>query len=164
MHALAKDAESTLALAQRILLRSGIWVSVRVNRDELAPPLQKSFSFGQAQSRKSDEHWKPSWKVKKDRSLEKPSSRLGRDHSLLVLLHRLLVRHSTASIKLSRDRNEDSAVRRSKRLHAMLGHVARAKAELENATRGIKPQFGAELDAAHRESQTSCPHVSVGDQ
>jgi hypothetical protein len=64
VHALAKDAESTLTLAQRILLRSGIWVSVRVNRDESAPPLQKSFSFGQAQPRKSDEHWKPSWKVK----------------------------------------------------------------------------------------------------
>jgi AraC-like DNA-binding protein len=49
------------------------------------------------------------------RSLEKPSSRLGRDHSLLVFLHRLLARHSTASIALSRDGNEDSAVRRSKK-------------------------------------------------
>ena len=35
-----------------------------------------------------------------------------------------------------------------KRLHAMLGHVARAKAELENATRGLKSQLGAELDPA----------------
>ncbi len=41
-----------------------------------------------------------------------------------------------------------------KRLHAMLGHVARAKAELENATRGIKSQLGAELETAPRESQT----------
>jgi AraC-like DNA-binding protein len=49
------------------------------------------------------------------RSLEKPSSRLGRDHSLLVFLHRLVVRHSTANIKLPRDGNEDSAVRRSKK-------------------------------------------------
>lgn len=49
------------------------------------------------------------------RSLEKPSSRLGRDHSLLVFLHRLLARHSTASITLSRDGNEDCAVRRSKK-------------------------------------------------
>jgi Sec-independent protein translocase protein TatA len=31
-----------------------------------------------------------------------------------------------------------------KRLHAMLGHVARAKAELENATRGFKSQLEAE--------------------
>ena len=28
-----------------------------------------------------------------------------------------------------------------KRLHTMLGHVARAKAELENATRGLKSQL-----------------------
>jgi len=35
-----------------------------------------------------------------------------------------------------------------KRLHAMLGHVARAKAELENAARGIKSQLATELDAA----------------
>jgi AraC-like DNA-binding protein len=48
-------------------------------------------------------------------SLEKPSSRLGRDHSVLVFLHRLLARHSTASITSSRDGNEDSAVRRSKK-------------------------------------------------
>jgi Sec-independent protein translocase protein TatA len=37
-----------------------------------------------------------------------------------------------------------------KRLHAMLGHVARAKAELENATRGMKSQLATELDAAPR--------------
>jgi AraC-like DNA-binding protein len=49
------------------------------------------------------------------RSLEKPSSKLGRDHSLLVFLHRLLARHSTASITLSRDGNEDSAVWQSKK-------------------------------------------------
>jgi AraC-like DNA-binding protein len=49
------------------------------------------------------------------RLLEKPSSRLGRDHSLLVFLHRLLARHSTASIPLARAGNEDSAVRRSKK-------------------------------------------------
>jgi Sec-independent protein translocase protein TatA len=34
-----------------------------------------------------------------------------------------------------------------KRLQAMLGHVVRAKAELENATRGIKSQLARELDA-----------------
>jgi Sec-independent protein translocase protein TatA len=44
-----------------------------------------------------------------------------------------------------------------KQLHAMLGHVARAKAELENATRGIKSQLAAELDAAHQGSKTEAP-------
>jgi AraC-like DNA-binding protein len=48
-------------------------------------------------------------------SLEKPSSEPGRDHALLVCLHRLLARHSTASTTLSRDGNEDCAVRRSKK-------------------------------------------------
>ena len=51
-----------------------------------------------------------------------------------------------------------------KRLHAMLGHVARAKAELENATRGIKSQLTSQLDAAPGESQTDCSHESVGTQ
>jgi Sec-independent protein translocase protein TatA len=51
-----------------------------------------------------------------------------------------------------------------KRLHAMLGHVARAKAELENATRGIKSQLGAELDAADREGKTDASHELVADQ
>jgi Sec-independent protein translocase protein TatA len=32
-----------------------------------------------------------------------------------------------------------------KRLHAMLGHVARAKAEFEHAARGMKSQLAAEL-------------------
>lgn len=49
------------------------------------------------------------------RSLEKPSTRLGRDHSLLVFLHRLLAQHSTANITISHDGNEDSAVRRLKK-------------------------------------------------
>jgi Sec-independent protein translocase protein TatA len=43
-----------------------------------------------------------------------------------------------------------------KRLHAMLGHVARAKAELENSTRGVKSQLGAELDATPRDGKTDC--------
>jgi Sec-independent protein translocase protein TatA len=51
-----------------------------------------------------------------------------------------------------------------KRLHAMLGHVARAKAELENATRGMKSQLATELDAAPRDSKTNRSHESVGDQ
>ena len=48
-----------------------------------------------------------------------------------------------------------------KRLHAMLGHVARAKAELDKATRGIKSHLDAELDA-QRETQTDCSPASVG--
>jgi len=51
-----------------------------------------------------------------------------------------------------------------KRLHAMLGHVAQAKAELENATRGIKSQLAAQLDATPQESQTDCSHESAGSQ
>ena len=49
------------------------------------------------------------------RSLEKRSSRLGRDHALMVFLHRLLARHSTACILLPQEGNEDSAVLRSKK-------------------------------------------------
>ena len=48
-----------------------------------------------------------------------------------------------------------------KRLHAMLGHVARAKAELENATRGIKSQLAAQLDGVPQENPTDCSHESV---
>jgi Sec-independent protein translocase protein TatA len=33
-----------------------------------------------------------------------------------------------------------------KRLHTILAHAARAKAELENATRGLTSQLAAELD------------------
>jgi Sec-independent protein translocase protein TatA len=42
-----------------------------------------------------------------------------------------------------------------KRLHTMLGHVARAKAELENATRGLKSQLAAELDAVESKANDS---------
>lgn len=38
-----------------------------------------------------------------------------------------------------------------KQMHAMLGHVARAKADLENAMRGMKSQFAAEVDSIHKE-------------
>ena len=51
-----------------------------------------------------------------------------------------------------------------KQMHAMLGHVARAKAELENATRGIKSQLAAELDAAPRDAKTDCSLEPVGHQ
>jgi Sec-independent protein translocase protein TatA len=51
-----------------------------------------------------------------------------------------------------------------KRLHAMLGHVARAKAELENASHGIKSQLGAELDAARNEGKTETSRELVADR
>ena len=51
-----------------------------------------------------------------------------------------------------------------KRLQVMLGHVARAKAELENATRGIKSQLAADLDAANHESKTETSHELVANQ
>jgi Sec-independent protein translocase protein TatA len=41
-----------------------------------------------------------------------------------------------------------------KQLHALLGHVARAKAQFEEASRGFKSQLAAELDAAHQEGET----------
>jgi Sec-independent protein translocase protein TatA len=50
-----------------------------------------------------------------------------------------------------------------KRLHTMLAHVARAKAELENAARGLNSQLAAELDAAPEAGKTDCAHVLVGD-
>jgi Sec-independent protein translocase protein TatA len=49
-----------------------------------------------------------------------------------------------------------------KRLHTMLAHVARAKAELENATRGLRSQLATELEAAPAAGKT-CSHVLVGD-
>lgn len=42
-----------------------------------------------------------------------------------------------------------------KRLHTMLGHVARAKAELENVTRGLKSQLAAELDVVESKANDS---------
>lgn len=50
-----------------------------------------------------------------------------------------------------------------KRLHTLLARAARAKAELENATRGLKSQLAAELDAASGADKTDCTHVLVGD-
>jgi Sec-independent protein translocase protein TatA len=49
-----------------------------------------------------------------------------------------------------------------KRLHTMLAHVTRAKAELENAARGLKSQLAAELDAAPGTGK-DCSHVLIGD-
>jgi Sec-independent protein translocase protein TatA len=51
-----------------------------------------------------------------------------------------------------------------KQLHALLGHVARAKAQFEEASRGFKSQLAAELEAEHRDGKTDCSRESVGDQ
>ena len=50
-----------------------------------------------------------------------------------------------------------------KRLHTLLARVARAKAELENATRGLKSQLVAAIEAAPGADKTDCSHVLVGD-
>lgn len=47
-----------------------------------------------------------------------------------------------------------------KRLHAILGHLARTKAELENTARGLKSQLDAELDAARGEGKINRSHES----
>jgi Sec-independent protein translocase protein TatA len=51
-----------------------------------------------------------------------------------------------------------------KRLHSMMGHVARAKAELENATRSLKSQLGAEVDEPLRNPKNDGAHESGGDR
>jgi Sec-independent protein translocase protein TatA len=51
-----------------------------------------------------------------------------------------------------------------KRLHAMLGHVARAKAELENAARGMKSQLATELEAASLDGKTDSSSELAGEQ
>lgn len=50
-----------------------------------------------------------------------------------------------------------------KRLQTILAHVSQAKAELQNATRGLRSQLVAELDAAPAPDRTECTHVLVGD-
>ena len=49
-----------------------------------------------------------------------------------------------------------------KQLHTLLGHVARAKAQFEQASRGFKSQLAAELDATHLEEKTDS-HELRGD-
>ena len=50
-----------------------------------------------------------------------------------------------------------------KRTQTMLGHVARAKAQLEEARRGLRSQLAVELDATHQEGRTDASHESVGE-
>ena len=49
-----------------------------------------------------------------------------------------------------------------KRLHTALAHLARAKAELENATHRLKSQLAAELDAAPGTGKSDCSYESAG--
>ncbi len=51
-----------------------------------------------------------------------------------------------------------------KRMHAMLGHMARAKAELENAARGMKSQLAAELEVAPQGAKTDGLPELAGEQ
>jgi Sec-independent protein translocase protein TatA len=51
-----------------------------------------------------------------------------------------------------------------RRLHTLIGHVARAKAQFEEASRGLKSQLEAELDATHPERETDASNELVGDQ
>ena len=51
-----------------------------------------------------------------------------------------------------------------KQLHTLLGHVARAKAQFENASRGFKSQLEADLDTAHEGDKNDASHELAGDQ
>jgi Sec-independent protein translocase protein TatA len=51
-----------------------------------------------------------------------------------------------------------------KQLHALLGHVARAKAQFEEASRGFKSQLAAELDAVQEDTETDASHELAGNQ
>lgn len=46
-----------------------------------------------------------------------------------------------------------------KRLHAVFGHVGRAKAQFEKAIRTVKTQLEAELGARHRDSKADFSRV-----
>ena len=51
-----------------------------------------------------------------------------------------------------------------KQLHTLLGRLARAKAQFEEASRGFKSQLAAEFDAAHHEGKTETSRELAGDQ
>jgi Sec-independent protein translocase protein TatA len=51
-----------------------------------------------------------------------------------------------------------------KQLHTLLGHVARVKVQLEEASRGFKSQLAAELDATHVKQQTDVSQKLVEDE
>jgi len=49
-----------------------------------------------------------------------------------------------------------------KRMHTLLGHLARAKAQLQEASRGFKSQLDAELGAARPKGKTDDSQEVVG--
>ena len=49
-----------------------------------------------------------------------------------------------------------------KRLHTILGDLARAKAQLEEVSRGFKSRLGAELGAAYPDGKTGESQELVG--
>ena len=51
-----------------------------------------------------------------------------------------------------------------KQLHTLLGQVARAKAQFEEASRGFKSQLAAELDAKPQGRETNASHQLDGGQ
>jgi Sec-independent protein translocase protein TatA len=53
-----------------------------------------------------------------------------------------------------------------KQMHTLLGQLARARAQFEEARRGFKSQLKAELDAAQQDGETdpSAAHELAGDQ
>ena len=51
-----------------------------------------------------------------------------------------------------------------KQLHTLLGRVARAKAQFEEASRSFKSQLGAEFDATQHEGKAKSSHELMGDQ
>ena len=53
-----------------------------------------------------------------------------------------------------------------RRLHTLIGHVARAKAQFEEASRGLKSQLAAEFEAVQQGEETAPPasHELAGDQ
>ena len=50
-----------------------------------------------------------------------------------------------------------------KQMHTILAHVARAKADLQNATHGLRSQLAAELDASRGPGKIGCSHVLLAD-
>jgi Sec-independent protein translocase protein TatA len=51
-----------------------------------------------------------------------------------------------------------------KQMYTLLGHVARAKTQFEEASRGFKSQLAAELDGPNQEAETDASHELVGGQ
>jgi Sec-independent protein translocase protein TatA len=51
-----------------------------------------------------------------------------------------------------------------KRLHTILGHLARAKASFDVASRSFRSQITADLEAQNRERRTDATDESAGDQ